>query len=174
MPTTTTVSGYLKSTDGGQTWNTTGLEWNIYQNRTIAKLLINPNDPNILYAATTSGLYKTDDAGATWTNILSGDIDDLEFKPGNPNTIYAITKRFFKSVDGGATFTETTDVPGSSRAQIAVTEANPEYVYFYSSGSGIYRSDNGGDSFTFRSDQPTSGDQAWYDLSLCVSQQNAE
>ncbi|MFA5417038.1 MAG: PKD domain-containing protein [Bacteroidales bacterium] len=166
--------GILKSMDGGQTWNTTGMEWNIYQNRTISKLLINPNSPNILFAATTSGLFKTEDAGATWANILSGDIDDLEFKPGDPNTIYAITRRFFKSVDGGASFTETTGVPISSRAQIAVTEANPEYVYFYSSGSGIYRSGDGGDSFTFRSDQPTSGNQAWYDLALCVSHVNPE
>ena len=51
--------GVLKSTDGGTTWNTTGLDWTINQNRTIAKLIMNPDDPSILFAATTNGLYKT-------------------------------------------------------------------------------------------------------------------
>lgn len=166
--------GVLKSTDGGLTWNTTGLDWEIGQNRTIAKLLINPNDPNILFAATTNGLYRTTDAGDNWTNLLPGDIDDLEFKPGNPNTIYAITKRFYKSTDGGDNFIETTGMSNSSRAQIAVTEDSPSYVYFFSSGTGIYRSINSGNSFTFRSSQPTSGNQAWYDLSFAVSHENAE
>ncbi len=98
----------------------------------------------------------------------------MEFKPGDANTIYAITTRFYKSIDGGDNFVETTDVPTSSRAQIAVSNDNPEYVYFFSSESGIYRSDNSGDSFVFRSSQPTPGNQAWYDLALAVSHENAD
>ncbi len=166
--------GVLKSTDGGATWNTTGINWNIYQNRTIAKLLIDPNNPNTLYAATTEGLFKTTDGGDNWNNILSGNIDDIEFKPFDYNTIYAVTRRFYKSTDGGNSFTETTGVPVSSRVQIAVTEANPDYVYFFSSGSGIYKSEDSGDSFVFRSNQPTNGNQAWYDLAICASHVNAE
>lgn len=166
--------GILKSTDGGITWNTTGLDWTIYQNRTISTLLINPNDPNILFAGTTNGLYRTTDAGNTWTNILSGDIDDLEFKPGDPSTVYALTRRFYKSVDGGDNFTETTGIPTSGRAQIAVTEDNPDYVYLLSSNTGIYRSEDSGDSFSFRSTQPISGNQSWYDLAMAVSHENAE
>ena len=166
--------GVLKSTDGGTTWNTTGLDWTIYQNRTIAKLIINPNNPNIIFAATTNGLYRTTDAGDNWIKILSGDIDDLEFKPGDPNTIYASTRKFYKSVDGGDNFTETTGVSNTSRVQIAVTEANPSYVYFFSSSTGIYRSEDSGDSFTFRSSQPTNGNQAWYDLAMAVSHTDAE
>jgi PKD repeat protein len=166
--------GILKSTDGGTTWNTTGMNWTIYQNRTIAKLLINPNSPNILYAATTVGLFKTTDGGDNWTNILSGDIDDLEFKPFDYNTIYASTRRFYKSTDGGDNFTETSGLPNSSRVQIAVTEDDPDVVYFFSSGSGIYRSDDSGESFSFRSTQPTNGNQSWYDLALCVSHVDAD
>ncbi|MCD4772071.1 MAG: PKD domain-containing protein, partial [Bacteroidales bacterium] len=166
--------GVLKSTDAGQTWNTTGLDWTIYQNRTISKLLINPNDPDILFAATTNGIYRTTNAGSSWTNIFAGNIDDMEFKPGDPNTIYAVTKRFYKSVDGGNNFTETTGVSNASRVQIAVTEDNPDYVYFFSSATGIYRSENSGDSFTLRSSQPNQGSQAWYDLAFCVSHENAE
>ena len=166
--------GILKSTDGGITWNTTGLDWTIYQNRTISKLLMDPNDPNTIYAATTDGLYKTTDAGNSWNQTLSGNIDDMEFKPGDASIIYAITTRFYKSTDSGENFIEITDVPNSSRAQIAVSNDNPSYVYFLSSGSGIYRSENSGDSFVYRSAQPTPGNQSWYDLAFAVSHDNAE
>jgi len=166
--------GVLKSTDGGNTWNPTGLEWTEDQNRTIAKLLINPNDPKILFAGTTDGLYKTTDAGDNWVKTQGGDIDDMEFKPGDPNTVYAITKKFYKSTDGGDSFTETTGVPTSSRAQIAVSDANPDYVYFFSSATGIYRSMDSGDSFTKRSSQPNQGSQSWYDLAFCVSHTDAD
>lgn len=166
--------GVLKSLDGGSTWNTTGLNWTIYQSRTIAKLLINPNNPNILFAATSEGLFKTTNAGLDWTNILSGYFDDIEFKPGDYNTIYAVTTKFYKSSDGGDSFTETTGVPTSSRVQIAVTEANPEYVYFFSSKNGIYRSTDSGESFVKQSTQPNQGSQDWYDLAMDVSQTNPE
>lgn len=166
--------GVLKSTDAGLTWNTTGLDWTINQNRTIAKLLINPNDPDILFAGTTDGVYKTTDGGDNWVKTQTGDIDDMEFKPGDPNTVYAITRKFFKSTDGGNTFTETTGVPTSGRAQIAVTEANPDYVYYFSSNNGIYRSTDSGNSFTKRSSQPNQGSQAWYDLAFCVSHADAD
>jgi len=166
--------GVLKSTDGGLSWNLTGLDWSIYQNRTIAKLLINPDDPSILFAATTAGLYRTTDAGDNWTMVRSGNIDDIEFKPGDPNTIYAVTERFYKSTDGGDSFTETTGFPPDNRAQIAVTEANPDYVYFFSSRDGIYRSEDSGDSFTKRSNQPNPGNQDWYDLAMAVSHVNPE
>lgn len=166
--------GVLKSIDGGTTWNTTGLDWTINQNRTIAKLLINPNNPDILFAGTTDGVYRTTDAGSSWTKLLSGDIDDMELNTGDPNTVYAITKKFYKSTDGGDTFTETTGLPTSGRAQIAVTEANADYVYYFSSNNGIYRSVDAGDSFVKQSSQPNQGSQAWYDLAFCVSHANAE
>ena len=166
--------GVLKSNDGGVTWELTGLDWNIGQNRTISKLLINPDNPEILFAATTNGVYKTTDGGDNWYNVQSGNIDDMEFKPGDPNTVYAVTQRFYKSSDGGESFNETTGVPTTSRAQIAVSDDNPDYVYFFSYQSGIYRSEDGGDSFTQRSTEPNQGSQGWYDLAFAVSHENAE
>ncbi len=166
--------GVLKSVDGGDTWELTGLDWEITQNRTIAKLLINPSNPDILLAATTNGVFKTVDAGVTWYNVQSGDIDDMEFKPGDPNTVYAVTQSFFKSTDGGENFTQISGVPTNNRVQIAVTEANPEYVYYFSYENGIYRSENSGSSFTQRSTSPTEGSQGWYDLAMAVSHENAE
>ena len=63
---------------------------------------INPNDPNIVYAAAIGqpfksnserGLYKTIDGGKTWNKILfisdKIGIVDIEFSPENPDIIYA-------------------------------------------------------------------------------------
>ena len=166
--------GVLKSTDGGYTWELTGLDWSIGQNRTIAKLLINPENPDILFAATTNGIYKTTDAGVSWYNVQAGDIDDMEFKPGDPDIVYACTQKFYKSTNGGESFTQITGVPTTSRVQIAVSDANPNYVYFFSYQSGIYRSEDSGNTFSKRSTQPNQGSQGWYDLAFAVSHENAE
>jgi len=167
--------GILKSYDGGQNWEPTGIDWTIYQNRTIAKLLIHPTDPNTLFAATTYGFMKTVDGGDTWNRTQTGDIDDMEFKPGNPDVIYANTKKLYISTDGGENFTQTpATLPTSYRVQIAVTEANPEYLYFLSSRDGVYRSEDSGQSFTKKSNSPVPGNQDWYDLSFAASHTNAE
>lgn len=183
--------GVLKSTDGGQNWETTGMQHSIYQNLTVEKLLIHPEDPNTIYCAVNNGLYRSYDGADTWEEILSGHIDDIEFKPGDPNTIYAITKKFYKSTDGGDSFVQITDgLPASNgRAQIAVTNAAPEYVYFMCAGTdglfgGVYRSTDSGDSFELRADSPqmlgyspTGNDnssQASYDLGLAASHINPD
>jgi len=43
-------------------------------------IYINPNDSNMLWVATTSGLYKTIDAGVTWIKTQSGSIRDFKNK----------------------------------------------------------------------------------------------
>ncbi|MBK8852551.1 MAG: hypothetical protein IPN10_00230 [Saprospiraceae bacterium] len=64
--------GILKSTDGGVTWQTTGLNWNVSQGRRIRKILMDPDDTNMLLAATSDGLYRTINAGTNWTQIVTG------------------------------------------------------------------------------------------------------
>ena len=61
--------GILKSIDGGNSWNTTGMNWSVTDAKLIRRLIINPNDPNILYAAASDGIWKTTNGGTTWTNI---------------------------------------------------------------------------------------------------------
>ena len=55
--------GVLKSTDGGNSWNTTGLSWNVSQGRRISRLLINPNNPQIIMSFGSSGVYRSTDGG---------------------------------------------------------------------------------------------------------------
>ena len=69
--------GIYKSTDGGDSWTNLGLK----NSERIAKILIDPNDSNVVYACVPGklwsdsedrGLYKTSDGGKSWNKILKG------------------------------------------------------------------------------------------------------
>jgi photosystem II stability/assembly factor-like uncharacterized protein len=71
--------GVLKSTDGGVTWKSTGLHWDVEQTYLIGTLLIHPVYPNILLAATSDGIYKTENGGDTWKKTQSAHFQDMRF-----------------------------------------------------------------------------------------------
>jgi hypothetical protein len=183
MPHDTYSIGVLKSTDGGLTWNTTGLQFT-NTSTVAADIFMHPSNPSVLWVATSAGLYKTINAGLTWTRPLAGNIKDLKLKPGNPDVVYAVsTNRFFRSTNGGDTFTQiSSGMPANSgRLIIDVTPANPEYVYVLSartdwSHQGLYKSTNSGLNFTrtLNTVDIFEADQAWFDLALAVSDTNPE
>ncbi len=176
--------GVFKSTDGGTTWNPTGLNPG-NSPYSMNDIYIHPANSNILWVATSSGVYRTTNAGVNWTNTLSGNIKDIKIKPGDPNIVYAVSSNtFYTSIDGGITFSaSSTGLPVSSgRLVIDVTPANPNVVYVLSSTTGdgfqgIYKSIDSGSSFTETANTSTVGDifespQAWYDMALAVSDSN--
>jgi hypothetical protein len=183
--------GVMKSTDGGNTWNTTGLNWTQAQSRTISRLLMDPSSSNILYAGGSSGIYKTTDAGANWTQIFSSmSVKDMEFKPGNSSVIYASGVYIYRSTDAGANWSQLTNgLPSSAqRVALGVSPANSNYIYALMSNSssgflGLYRSTDSGNSWTTQATTPNllgwnsnggdSGGQGWYDLCIAVDQSNA-
>jgi len=187
--------GVLKSTDGGETWNTSGLNWIVTQSRQIRRLLIDPSNPDILYAGTSSGLYKTYDAGYTWNFIRSGSFKELEFKPGDYNTLYyASQTQVYKSTNGGSNWTSaiTGGLPtssGTGRIALGVTPANPDCIYALYTKSdysyrGLYKSTDNGVTWTLKSSSPNlmgwstngsdAGGQSWYDLAFAVSPINED
>ena len=165
----------------------------IYQGySTSHEIIIDENNPLTLWVATSLGLYKTLDGGDTWTNTFPLYVVDLKAKPGDFNTLYVAANgyedpvnyinyatRFYKSTDGGETFTEIamSAQDNSSRMKLAVTPANPEKVYAISvkDGSrafeGVYVSNDSGDSFTRTAYDGANGYwfQCWYNLILAVS-----
>lgn len=185
--------GLLKSTNGGQTWSTTGLTYATSSYAKIPKILINPTNTSILIVATNSGIFRSTNGGTNFTNVLSGIFYDLEFKPGDPNTVYAAsysgsgTAKMYYSTNGGTSFTQATGLPASGvlRISAAVSAASPTTVYALLGSStdygykGLYKSTNSGVSYTLVHSSPnilsgdetgaSAGGQAWYDLALAVS-----
>lgn len=90
--------GVYKSTDGGKSWKNIGLA----DTQQISRVRVHPKDPNIAYVAALGhlwgaseqrGVFRTRDGGKTWDNILYRNAQtgasDLILDPSNPNTIYA-------------------------------------------------------------------------------------
>lgn len=177
--------GVLKSTDGGLTWNTTGLTFG-GSTSFAGDIMMDPTNNQILLCATSNGIYKTTNAGASWSVVQTGDFSQgsLRFKPNDSSTVYAVsTNRFYRSTNNGTTFSVvTTGLPfNSGRLLLDVTAANSNYIYILSATTGyafqgIYRSIDGGTSFSARntSTDVFESSQAWYDLALGVSDTNAE
>jgi hypothetical protein len=91
-------NGMYKSTDGGKTWSHIGLE----NTQHIAKVLVHPRDPDLVYVAAVGhaygpnpdrGVYRSRDGGKTWEKILFKDDKtgaiDLTEDPRNPNVMFA-------------------------------------------------------------------------------------
>lgn len=171
--------GVLKSTDGGNTWQKTGdfpgLAGVQYAGM---KLIQDPNNSNVLLAATSHGLYRTTDGGNTWALCDMPDDDvtmvyDIEYRPGSSATVYASIRRnnttsngqFVRSTNSGVTFTQAStfspDVFTSvQRIEIGVTAASPSVVYLVagpattSSYRGVWRSADNGATFTRQHNTP--------------------
>lgn len=174
--------GILKSTDGAQTWNTTGLSFATGAYRQISKVLVDPTNGNNILAATTAGIYRSTDAGVTWTVVQTGSFKDMEFNTSSSATVYACGVEFYRSTNSGATWTKiTSGLPVATNVQrmaIATTAADANTIYLVAMKAttydieGFYKSTNGGTSFT-KPSSPAIGNQGWYDLALAANPTNA-
>jgi photosystem II stability/assembly factor-like uncharacterized protein len=138
--------GVLKSTDGGTTWNTTGFNSLLSTQHRIFKVIMHPKDRNILFIATSNGIWKTTNAGANWTQTVSSQWSDIEFHPANPNVMYAAgwfsggVSRVYVSTNGGTSWTSKPNISTNvGRISIDVHPSNPDRILAICT-----RADNGG------------------------------
>jgi len=122
--------GVYRSEDGGKSWKNMGLK----ESHHISRILVHPQDPDILWVAAQGplwnkgeerGVYKTVDGGVTWKKVLGDDewtgATEIVMDPLNPDMLYAATWQRHRTV---ATY----------------MGGGP--------GSGIYRSADGGETWT--------------------------
>lgn len=124
--------GVLKSTDGGLTYQTTGLTWQAADGNIIRRLLLHPINTNILLAGANDGIRRSTDGGATWQVVSNIPCRDLEWHPTNPDIVYGgmypSDGQIYRSTDAGITWTKVSAFWGANRINIAVSAANPKYV----------------------------------------------
>lgn len=90
--------GVYRSKDGGETWEHLGLT----EQRVISKIIVAPNDPNVIYVAAMGlpfernnqrGVYKSTNGGLNWQQILfvsdEAGVIDMVMNPNDPNVLYA-------------------------------------------------------------------------------------
>ena len=153
-----TSIGVIKSTDGGATWNTTGLSYTKDLGKLIFSLRIDPTDNSILFASTSDGIYKSTNGGTSWTSKSLNVWGDIEFKPGDHTIMYASSVPYVRtyinrSTDNGETWSNSLVATYGRRGEIAVSPNDPTVVYLLSANSGggvygIYKSTDSGASFT--------------------------
>jgi photosystem II stability/assembly factor-like uncharacterized protein len=146
--------GVLKSTNGGQTWEQTPLSFLPEQYKFVYRLLLHPDNNQIIYAATSDGVLKTTDGANSWNLLIPWSMIDLEFHPTNANIIYGGDRsngKIYRTTNGGNNWDVRYESEGN-RVELAVSEDSPNTVYAIIAGQGdglkgIYKSLNSGGNF---------------------------
>lgn len=191
-------AGINTSTDGGANWTLEYADAGLLPN----DIKIRPGAPGELLVAGSRLLRRS--AALAWTEVLPRVSYDLEFKPGDSNTVYALVRHstesrleFLKSTDGGQTFSvrSTGWLTGldDSGGRMTVTPADPGRIYavvLTTDGPRILRSNDSGESWSVIASNPANSGrlacaivpsplpmdngQGYYDLSIAASATNAD
>ena len=188
--------GVYRSTDAGRTWTHVGLEKTRHismiavhpRNPDLVYVAAqgSPFGPN-----PERGIYRSADAGATWTRVHTVNdttgASDLSMDMTNPRILYAAYwdhqrtpwrvrsggpgSGVFKTTDGGATWRKlTSGLPRTVMGKVAVSvsRARPDRVYALveAEDGGLFRSDDGGDTWTLVNEERVLRTRAWYYINV--------
>jgi photosystem II stability/assembly factor-like uncharacterized protein len=144
-------SGVLRSLDGGVTWQPASAGMT---NLDVRSLAVSPVDAGIVLAGTNGGAFRTTDGASHWVAVsgtLPADaIDGVAFDPSGA-TAYAVSSSGWigKSTDAGVSWQTLSSAASGQRPQcVTVDPTNAARIYVGTLDNGIYRSDNGGASWT--------------------------
>ena len=153
----------FKSFNGGHQWisQRKGLE-GVTITSVVHEIKFVPGSSQHIFAATSMGVFETDNAGKTWAKRMDGMIEVLmvvaiDVDPNQPQTLYAGTSGgVYRSLDGAKTWTKVNnglvppDVLKSSRAlsvvKIKIDPHAPHTVYT-ATLKGLYKTTDGGESW---------------------------
>jgi len=163
----TTSKSLIKSTDGGNSWESIDIA-NI--NPFVDSIAIDPTNSNNIYVATDKGLYKSSDGGNSWQLINNGSknqvVRSVAIDPKNSNTLYIgasnsasypTSGSLYKSTDGGNTWVDVGSKISSSSFMtyaILVDISNSNTIYAGTS-IGLYKSTDSGSTWNKIADSST-------------------
>jgi hypothetical protein len=186
------ASAILGSDDYGQTWHTFTVPFEAGSNDqgrdSGERLVVDPNDDNILYYGTENdGLWKSADGGRTWakdaffpdagSNSASGlqfvTFDQTETHPGTPTKHIVVgdadTSTLYETTDAGATWHAVSGGPGTIPVKAQFASDGSMYVVYdqytgpYWMGTGkLYKFTGGTGAGRVAADVTPLGDQNWW------------
>jgi photosystem II stability/assembly factor-like uncharacterized protein len=158
--------GLYKSTDGGVTWNQ--VQGNGFPSEGLGKigLAVAPSDPKRVYAivdAKAGGLYRSDDAGANW-KLVDADkrlwqrgwyFCHVTVDPRNADLVYISDTAFYRSTDGGTSFTAIKGSPDGDDFQGLWIDSTEPSRMILASDQGATISIDGAKTWSSWFNQPT-------------------
>ncbi len=185
--------GILKTSDGGTTWSHV-LDWTYAQGRGVWSVRLDPTDPDIVWAGTTIGTFKSTDAGQNWTQVHDVVmVTDLVINPANPNIVITACGDFgspghglYRTSNGGTSWSQVVQpgvIPNTfwGKAQLSLCESAPNVVMasigngdLGSYGTWLVRSDNAGVDWSLMSTTDYSQWQGWFAHDVAINPENPQ
>ena len=182
-----TVSGLYRRPVDSPNWEL--LAGGLPDGTHVHAVTVHPDDPAVVFAATRTGLYRSQDQGATWSlRAAPGPREQfwsVLVHPTNPRTILAGTAplAIYRSDDGGDTFRRLptpalgermVDCFPSRVMRMAIAPSRPDTIWAAMEVNGAMRSDDGGETWTDRSDELVRLSHKPHLASAILSKDNAE
>ena len=114
-------------------------------------LMVSPTNAKALLLGTHDGLFRSTDGGRRWASDALGGQDAMNLVRPSGQTLWVAGHMVLaKSVDGGKTWRDvhTTGLPGLDVHGFAADPRNSRTLYAAIAGRGLYRSTDGGNSFS--------------------------
>jgi photosystem II stability/assembly factor-like uncharacterized protein len=162
-------SGLFRMMEGGNEWR--AIQRGLPEAPAIRALAVHPVNPNIIYAGTQSGPYRSSDRGEHWERVDVADhrlpVWSFLFHPADPDTMFIGYENceIYRSDDAGerwmrlpvsVRFPDITTAPGANPAKrvlmMDASVAEPDYLYAAIEVGGTLRSTDGGDHWENLSD----------------------
>ncbi len=180
-------SGVIKSMDGGNSWQITGLNWLATDYLNAQSIIINPVDTNSITLAAKSGIYKSYNGGQNWTHVYNGSFRQMLASPVDTNVFYGTvyigpSMQIVRSGNAGISWDTITNFTSAQRICLAVCPSSPQIVkavlYDYVSiRQRIYSSSDTGHTYTCILDDINCASgcsgQAYYDLCIAMNPSDA-